>query len=153
MKHLHRELILQKNQELRGCWLPVPGSESGTGLPSLLVGITADTLASDFVFSGVYAHGNFFPEYPRLHYVTSLTNGKSASMRFDKALTLRTVPSLPSLSLSLLPAPTAYGSFWARRSNPRHSCNLCHSCSSAGSLTHCTGLEIEPLPLQWPQLL
>ena len=37
--------------------------------------------------------------------------------------------------------------------NPSHSCNLCHSCGSAVSLTHCTGLGIEPEPLQQLKLL
>ena len=32
--------------------------------------------------------------------------------------------------------------------NPSHSCNLCHICGSAGSLTHCAGPEIKPEPPQ-----
>ena len=52
-KHLHRELIMHQNQELRGSWLLVLGSDSGTGLPFLLVGIMANALASDFAFTGV----------------------------------------------------------------------------------------------------
>ena len=32
--------------------------------------------------------------------------------------------------------------------NPRSSCDLCHSCGNAGSLTHCAGPGIIPTPLQ-----
>ena len=32
--------------------------------------------------------------------------------------------------------------------NPCHSCNLHHSCSNTGSLTHCAGPGIEPMPSQ-----
>ena len=37
--------------------------------------------------------------------------------------------------------------------NQNHSCNLCHSCSNAGSLTHYGGPGIEPIPPQQPKLL
>ena len=32
--------------------------------------------------------------------------------------------------------------------NPSPSCNLCHSCNNDRSLTHCTGLGMEPVPPQ-----
>ena len=37
--------------------------------------------------------------------------------------------------------------------NPSCSCDLHHSCSHTGSLTHCTRLGIEPVPLQQLELL
>ena len=37
-----------------------------------------------------------------------------------------------------------YASLWIYWWSPSHSCNLCHSCSNAGSLTHCTGPGIKP---------
>ena len=37
--------------------------------------------------------------------------------------------------------------------NPSHSCDLCHSCGDAGSLTHCTRRRIKPAPPQWPKPL
>ena len=41
--------------------------------------------------------------------------------------------------------------FPGQGSNPSHSCKLHHSCSNAGSLTHCTRAEIEAMPpkRQW----
>ena len=41
--------------------------------------------------------------------------------------------------------------FLGQGSNLRHSCNLCYSCSNAGSLTHCTRQRIKPAPHQWPE--
>ena len=38
-------------------------------------------------------------------------------------------------------------------SNLSHSCDLHHSCSNAGSLTHFTGLGIESILQQQPELL
>ena len=43
--------------------------------------------------------------------------------------------------------------FSGQRLNPSHSCDLHHSCSNAGPLTHCAGLGIKPAPPQWPELL
>ena len=43
--------------------------------------------------------------------------------------------------------------FSGQGSNPSHSCKLSHSYSNARSLTHCTGLGIEPLPQQQPEPL
>ena len=34
-------------------------------------------------------------------------------------------------------APVTYGRIQGQGSNPSHTCNLCHSCGNAGSLTHC----------------
>ena len=42
----------------------------------------------------------------------------------------------------LMATPMAYGSSRGWRSNLSSSCNLRHSCSSGGSLTHCTGLGL-----------
>ena len=33
------------------------------------------------------------------------------------------------------------------------SCDLHHSCGNTGTLTHCARLGIQPVPLQWPELL
>ena len=33
------------------------------------------------------------------------------------------------------------------------SCDICHSCSNSGSLTHCTSPRIEIAPQQWPMTL
>ena len=38
--------------------------------------------------------------------------------------------------------------FLGQGSNLSHSCKLCQSCGNAGSLTYCTELVIEPVPLQ-----
>ena len=38
--------------------------------------------------------------------------------------------------------------FLGQRSNPSQSCNLCHSCSNADPLAHCSGLGIELAPPQ-----
>ena len=42
-------------------------------------------------------------------------------------------------------APVAYGSSWARDqgSTSSHSCNLCHSCGNAQSLTYCTTVKLQ----------
>ena len=34
--------------------------------------------------------------------------------------------------------------FLGQGANPNHSCDLCHSCGNAGSLTNCAGLGIKP---------
>ena len=44
------------------------------------------------------------------------------------------------------------GKFLGQGSNLSCRCHLRHSCSSAGSLSHCTGLGIKPRPQQWPDL-
>lgn len=49
-KHLHGELVINRNQELWVSWLPVLGSGSNTGLPFLLVGTTANTSALTFTY-------------------------------------------------------------------------------------------------------
>ena len=48
--------------------------------------------------------------------------------------------------------PIEYGSSQARESNPSCSCNLCHSCSNAASLTQCitTGTPSSPY-LKWTE--
>ena len=43
--------------------------------------------------------------------------------------------------------------FLGQGSNLSHSWYLCHSCSSAGSLTPCTGQGMEFCPLPWPELV
>ena len=42
--------------------------------------------------------------------------------------------------------------FLGQGSNPGHSCDPLHSCTNAGSLTHSTGLGIEPVLLQRQEL-
>ena len=41
-----------------------------------------------------------------------------------------------------LATPAACGSSWGQRSNPSHSCDLCHSCGNPCSLTCCTTQEL-----------
>ena len=52
-----------------------------------------------------------------------------------------------------LVAPVAYASSPARVRILSCSWDLCHSCSKATSLSHCTGPGMEPAPPQWPELL
>ena len=53
----------------------------------------------------------------------------------------------------LIPPPPFFfgctqGQFLGQEWNPSYSCNLCHSCSNASSLTLCAGPGIKPMPLQ-----
>ena len=41
--------------------------------------------------------------------------------------------------------------FPVQRLNPSCSYDLCYSCGSSGSLTHCTGLGVKPVPQQPPE--
>ena len=50
-------------------------------------------------------------------------------------------------------APVAYGSSRARGLNWSHGSDLQHSCSNAGSLTHCARLGIQAIPQRQPEPL
>ena len=47
-----------------------------------------------------------------------------------------------------LSCPCGIWKFPGQGSNPSQSCNLCHSCSNAWSLTHCVGPGIKEVPPQ-----
>ena len=53
------------------------------------------------------------------------------------------VHRLPTVYLSVLAAPW-HMEFLDQGSDPSHSCDLSHSCSNAGSLTHCARPGLEP---------
>jgi len=88
----------------------------------------------------------------KLHSRADISSSVSSSKYWGNTLQSLTQISqwkfslLFSLSFCFFSHPYRMWKFLGQGSNLSWSCDLRHSCSSAGSLTHCTGSGIKPVP-------
>lgn len=91
--------------------------------------------------------------YHQRHFFLSITVDLYKKSHYILATKrINTFQIINIIFFSFLATPVAYGSS-GPGTNLSHNCNLCHSCGKAGSLMHCAGLGIKPIPQQQPKSL
>ena len=89
--------------------------------------------------------------YHQRHFFLSITVDLYKKSHYILATKrINTFQIINIIFFSFLATPVAYGSS-GPGTNLSHNCNLCHSCGKAGSLMHCAGLGIKPIPQQQPE--